>query len=276
MRDSNFPEKDLEILLTRIVYCLFAEDTGIFQTDLFFSYLNNRTNVDGSDTGSKLKEIFQILNTPIDKRQKNIDEELNEFPYINGDLFAEEMNIPAFDNNMRIKLLLCADLDWAKVSPALFGSLFQTVILPEEQRQEGAHYTSEKNILKTLKPLFLDYLEEKFIKIKEDRSTQKNSRLKKFHEDLSKIKILDPACGCGNFLIVAYRELRRLEIKVMKELYDPKQLSLDVNILSIITVNQFYGIELNYFATRIAKIALWLVDHQMNMELSDLFGVHYV
>lgn len=276
LRDSNFPEKDLEILLTRIVYCLFAEDTGIFQTDLFFNYLNNRTNVDGSDTGSKLKEIFQILNTPIDKRQKNIDEELNEFPYINGDLFAEEMNIPAFDNNMRIKLLLCADLDWAKVSPALFGSLFQTVILPEEQRQEGAHYTSEKNILKTLKPLFLDYLEEKFIKIKEDRSTQKNSRLKRFHEDLSKIKILDPACGCGNFLIVAYRELRRLEIKVMKELYDPKQPSLDVNILSIITVNQFYGIELNYFATRIAKIALWLVDHQMNMELSDLFGVHYV
>ena len=154
LKDNGFADKDLEILLTRVVYCLFAEDTGIFQPDLFFNYVKNRTNEDGSDTGSKLKELFQILNTPIDKRQKNIDQELDDFPYINGELFSEEMSIPAFDRNMRNKLLMCADLDWAKVSPALFGSLFQTVMLPEDQRQEGAHYTSEKNILKQLNLYF--------------------------------------------------------------------------------------------------------------------------
>ena len=275
LKDSGFKNKNLEILLTRIVYCLFAEDTGIFQPSLFFNYFLNRTNSDGSDTGTKLTELFQVLNTPLDKRQKNIDEELNEFPYINGDLFSEKMAIPSLTSVMRNKLLNCCDLDWAKVSPALFGSLFQTVILPEDQRQDGAHYTSEKNILKSINPLFLDYLKNKLKKIKEDRSTQRNSRLKKFHEELSKIKILDPACGCGNFLIVSYRELRRLEIEVMKELHDPKQQQLDVNILSLLTVNQFYGIEINFFAARIAKVALWLVDHQMNMELSDIFGVNY-
>lgn len=275
LKESGFKEKDLEIFLTRIVYCLFAEDTGIFQPSIFFNYFLNRTNPDGSDTGAKLTELFQILNTPFDKRQKNIDEDLNEFPYINGDLFSEKMQIPSLSSVMRSKLLNCCDLDWAKVSPALFGSLFQTVVLPEDQRQDGAHYTSEKNILKSINPLFLDYLKNKLAKIKEDRSTQKNYRLKKFHEELSKIKIFDPACGCGNFLIVSYRELRRLEIEVMKELYDPKQQQLDVNILSLLTVNQFYGIEINYFAARIAKVALWLVDHQMNMELSDIFGINY-
>tara|TARA_A100001037_G_C15135787_1_gene631057 strand:+ start:169 stop:2916 length:2748 start_codon:yes stop_codon:yes gene_type:complete len=278
LKDNGFADKDLEILLTRVVYCLFAEDTGIFQPDLFFNYIMNRTNEDGSDTGSKLKELFQILNTPIDKRQKNIDQELDDFPYINGELFSEEMSIPAFDRNMRNKLLMCADLDWAKVSPALFGSLFQTVMLPEDQRQEGAHYTSEKNILKTIRPLFLDYLQNKFKKIKEDRSTQKISRLKNFNKELSELKILDPACGCGNFLIVSYREIRKLEIEVMKEIYNPNQpqLDLDVNYLSLVTVDQFFGIEINHFATRIAKIALWLVDHQMNMLLSDIFGKSYV
>ena len=235
----------------------------------------NKTNPDGTDTGAKLTELFQTLNNPLESRQKNIDEDLNDFPYINGDLFSEEMKIPALNSVMRNKLLNCCDLDWAKVSPALFGSLFQTVIQPEDQRQEGAHYTSEKNILKSIKPLFLDYLKEKLIKIKEDRSTQKNSRLKNFHKELSKIKILDPACGCGNFLIVSYRELRRLEIEVLKELHGTKQQQLDVNILSLLTVDQFFGIEINYFATRIAKIAIWLVDHQMNMELSNLFGISY-
>ena len=144
LKESGFKEKDLEIFLTRIVYCLFAEDTGIFQPSIFFNYFLNRTNPDGSDTGAKLTELFQILNTPFDKRQKNIDEDLNEFPYINGDLFSEKMQIPSLSSVMRSKLLNCCDLDWAKVSPALFGSLFQTVVLPEDQRQDGAHYTSEK------------------------------------------------------------------------------------------------------------------------------------
>lgn len=278
LKDNGFRDKDLEILLTRIVYCLFAEDTGIFPPSAFFNHILRKTNEDGSDTGSKLQELFEILNTPYNKRQKNLDEDLNDLQFINGELFSEKMTIPAFDRMTRIKLLECAGLDWSKVSPALFGSLFQTVMLPEEQRQEGAHYTSEKNILKTIQPLFLDYLINKFNKIKEDRSSQKKIRLKKLINQLSEIKVLDPACGCGNFLIISYRELRRLEIKILKEIYNSQQQELDLNInyLSQIKVDQFYGIEINHFASRIAKIALWLVDHQMNMELSDVIGKHYI
>jgi hypothetical protein len=278
LKNNGFDDKDLEILLTRIVYCLFAEDTGIFPPSAFFNHILRKTNEDGSDTGSKLQELFQILDTPYEKRQKNLDEDLNDLQFINGDLFSEKMTIPAFDRMTRIKLLECAGLDWSKVSPALFGSLFQTVMLPEEQRQEGAHYTSEKNILKTIQPLFLDYLTNKFNKIKEDRSSQRKIRLQKLIDELSKIKVLDPACGCGNFLIISYREIRRLEIKILKEIYNSQQKELDLNInyLSQIKVDQFYGIEINHFASRIAKIALWLVDHQMNMELSDVIGKHYI
>ena len=275
IKSSGFNEKDLEIFLTRIVYCLFAEDTGIFQPNIFRSYLEEKTNIDGSDVGSKLTELFQILDTKIENRQSNLDEDLQIFPYINGDLFSEDMTIPSLTSEMRKKIINCCSLDWSKVSPALFGSLFQTVLNINEQRDEGAHYTSEKNILKTIKPLFLDYLYAKLQKLKDDRSTQKISRLKAFHEEISKLNLLDPACGCGNFLIVAYRELRVLEIEVFKEIYPSNQLQLDVNILSSVTVDQFYGIELNHFAVRIAKIAMWLVDHQMNQALSDLYGISY-
>jgi hypothetical protein len=275
IKSSGFNEKDLEIFLTRIVYCLFAEDTGIFQPDIFRSYLEEKTNIDGSDVGSKLTELFQTLNTKTEDRQLNLDEDLKIFPYINGDLFSEDMTIPSLTSDMRKKIVNCCSLDWSKVSPALFGSLFQTVLDIDEQRDEGAHYTSEKNILKTIKPLFLDFLYAKFHKLKEDRSTQKISRLKAFHDEISKLNFLDPACGCGNFLIVAYRELRILEIEIFKEIYPANQLQLDVNILSSVTVDQFYGIELNHFAVRIAKIAMWLVDHQMNQALSDLYGVAY-
>jgi hypothetical protein len=275
IKSSGFNEKDLEIFLTRIVYCLFAEDTGIFQPNIFRRYLEEKTNIDGSDVGSKLTELFQIMDTKIENRQSNLDEDLHIFPYINGDLFSEDMTIPSLTSEMRKKIINCCSLDWSKVSPALFGSLFQTVLDINEQRDEGAHYTSEKNILKTIKPLFLDYLYAKLQKLKDDRSTQKISRLKAFHEEISKLNFLDPACGCGNFLIVAYRELRVLEIEVFKEIYPSNQLQLDVNILSSVTVDQFYGVELNHFAVRIAKIAMWLVDHQMNQALSDLYGISY-
>lgn len=275
IKSSGFAEKDLEIFLTRVVYCLFAEDTGIFQPDSFRNFLELKTSEDGSDVGAKLTELFQVLNTKEENRQSNLDQDLNAFQYINGDLFSEQMTIPSLNSEMRKKIIDCCYLDWAKVSPALFGSLFQTVLDEGEQRQEGAHYTSEKNILKIIKPLFLDYLYEKLDKLKQDRSTQKISRLKDFHNKLGEINFLDPACGCGNFLIVAYRELRRLEIEVFREIYSNNQLQLDVNILSTVTVDQFHGIELNHFAVRIAKIAIWLVDHQMNQELSDNYGVSY-
>src|SRR6266567_6130379 len=177
---------------------------------------------------------------------------------------------------MRKALLECCYFNWSKVSPALFGSLFQTVMLPQEQRKGGTHYTSERNILKTIHPLFLDELKEEFNKIKISKSTQRESQLEKFHQRLGELTFLDPACGCGDFLILAYRELRLLEIEVLEALYPDRQLYLDVRDLSKIDVDQFYGIEIEEFPVRIAEAAMWLVDHQMNMKLSEVFGQAFV
>jgi hypothetical protein len=258
------------------MFCLFADDTGIFEKDHFFFYLENRTNPDGSDLGGHLLTLFDVLNTPENERQKTLDEDLARFPYVNGALFKDHIRPVSFDSAMREALLQCCRFDWTKVSPALFGSLFQTVMLPEEQRKKGAHYTSEKNILKVIKPLFLDELWEEFERIKNNKK-----RLEEFHEKLSQIRIMDPACGCGNFLILAYRELRDLEIEVLKAI-NPKDRHglqtrvLDISSLSRIDVDQFYGIELEEFPARIAEVAMWLIDHQMNIKLSEVFGQAYV
>jgi N-6 DNA Methylase len=181
---------------------------------------------------------------------------------------------------MRGALLQCCYFQWEKVSPALFGSLFQTVMLPKAQRAQGAHYTSEKNILKTIHPLFLDDLRGEFETIKQSTGTQRGSKLQKFHDKLATLTFLDPACGCGNFLILAYRELRELELDVLDAGYPKnktgeRQLVLDVSKLSRIDVDQFYGIEIEEFPARIAEAAMWLTDHQMNMKLSDMFGEVY-
>lgn len=179
---------------------------------------------------------------------------------------------------MRQALLQCCYFDWSKVSPALFGSLFQTVMLPEEQRKGGAHYTSERNILKTIQPLFMDELREEFERIRDSKSTQRKSQLEKFHAKLGTLTFLDPACGCGNFLILAYRELRLLEIEVLEALYPKGEASrvTDISHLSQIDVDQFYGVEIEEFPARIAEAAMWLMDHQMNMRLSEAFGQAFV
>lgn len=226
----------------------------------------------------RLIHLFQVLDTPENNRQSTLDEDLDAFPYVNGELFKETIRMPSFNSVMRSALLTCCYFNWSKVSPALFGSLFQTVMLPEEQRQGGAHYTSERNILKVIKPLFLDELREEFEKIKSDKSTQKKSRLERFHDKISNLTFLDPACGCGNFLILAYRELRQLELEILEEIYPEKerQAVLNISDLSKIDVDQFYGIEIEEFPVRIAEAAMWLVDHQMNMKLSEAFGQVFV
>lgn len=276
LEDSGYTGGDLERLLVRIMFCLFADDTGIFEPDSFLRYVEDRTSEDGSDLGSRLVHLFEILDTPPERRQKTLDEDLTRFPYVNGQLFSDSIRTPSLDAAMRTALLQCCYFDWTKVSPALFGSLFQTVMLPEEQRKGGAHYTSERNILKTIQPLFLDELREEFATIRDSRSTQRKSQLEKFHTKLGSLTFLDPACGCGNFLILAYRELRLLEIEVLEALYPDRQLSLDVRQLSKIDVDQFYGIEIEEFPVRIAEAAMWLVDHQMNMRLSESFGQAFI
>jgi len=278
LRESGYAQHDLELFLVRLLFCMFADDTGIFERDIFKQLIECRTNIDGSDTGMWLTLLFEVLNTPIEKRQKNLDEDLAQFPYINGSLFDKTVHIPSFDSKMRKALLDCCYYTWNGVSPAIFGSLFQCVADKVKRRTLGEHYTTEKNIMKTISPLFLDDLKAEFEKLKNDKSTAKNSKLKAFQQKLAKLKFLDPACGCGNFLVIAYRELRELELGILKELYVKKgQIYelFDVERLSLIDVDNFYGIEIEEFPAKIAEVAMWICDHQMNIELSKAFGKYY-
>ena len=271
LKEIGYSGHSLEVYLVRLLFCLFADDTTIFEKQQFLDYLTQRTNVDGSDLASKLQELFQVLNTPQASRFKNLDEQLNEFPYINGKLFEEILPIASFDASMRQALLNCCTLDWSKISPAIFGSMFQSVMNPVERRNLGAHYTSEKNILKLIQPLFLDELWKEFEDAKNDKR-----KLTQLHSKISKLKFLDPACGCGNFLVITYRELRLLELEIFRALNKSGQRVLDVGNLVLLNVDQFYGIEFEEFPARIAEVAMWLIDHQMNMMVSQEFGEYFV
>jgi len=265
----------LEIFLVRLIYCLFADDTGIFPRDHFRFLLEEKTREDGTDTGTLIAQVFQTLDTPPEKREKALDEDLEKFPYVNGALYEEVLRFPNFDSRMRRTLLECLTFDWSRVSPAIFGSMFQSVMDPSTRRNLGAHYTSERNILKVVRGLFLDDLYREYEAVKGDLR-----KLNRFHERIARLRFFDPACGCGNFLIIAYRELRRLEIAVLKQMRKlrgrfAETLQTDISLLSLIDVDAFYGIELGEFPVRIAEVALWLTDHQMNMELSAEFGQTY-
>jgi hypothetical protein len=262
---------ELEVYLVRLLFCLFADDTGIFMPrGAFDDYIRVRTSEDGSDLAAKVAELFQVLNQPVEKRLKNLDEQLAAFPYVNGKLFQEMLPTAAFDRAMRDKLLACADLDWGQISPAIFGSLFQGIMNKELRRSLGAHYTSEKNILKAIGPLFMDDLKAEFERIK-----SQPSKLKAFHEKLGNIQVLDPACGCGNFLVISYRDIRLLELEVIKKLHGKQiqQLGLDVVDQYVkVDVDQFHGIEIEEWPAQIARVAMWLIDHQMNLLVGQFFG----
>ena len=273
---SGYTGHDLEQFLVRIVFCLFADDTGIFEPrDIFFDFLENRTQKDGSDLGGYLAQLFQVLNTPEDRRPTTLDEDLNRFPYINGDLFRDPLLIPSFNSEMRQRLIDACTFDWSSISPAIFGSLFQSVMDKDERRAQGAHYTTEKNILKVIEPLFLDALRDEFHHLKSRRDSRRIPEMIAFQQRLGELRFLDPACGCGNFLIIAYRELRALEIEVLKEIRPRGQLDALAELLSVVDVDQFYGIELGEFPAHIAEVALWMMDHLMNNRLSLEFGQTY-
>ena len=277
LKASGYEGHDLQLFLVRIVFCLFADDTGIFEPrDLLLQFIEERTSADGADLGPWLARVFQVLNTPLDRRQKALDEDLSRFPHVNGDLFADPLLIPDFDVAMREALLEAGRFDWTAISPAIFGALFQSVMEPAERRAAGAHYTTEKNILKVIEPLFLDALRAEFNHLKERRDGRSLADLRKFRARLGSIRCFDPACGCGNFLIIAYRELRSLEIEVLKEMAQRTVgVQLAVDVWSVIDVDQFYGIELGEFPARIAATALWMMDHIMNTRLSLEFGQTY-
>lgn len=276
LEDSGFTGHDLERFLVRLVFCLFADDTGVFEPrGIFLEFLETRTSEDGSDLGGWLTKLFEVLDTEEKRRSRHLDEDLAQFPYINGDLFKSATRIPDFNSEMRDALIEASRFDWSPISPAIFGSLFQSVMDREERRQQGAHYTTEKNILKVIGPLFLDELRAEFEKIKTLR-TNRAARLGEFQDKLGRLRFLDPACGCGNFLVIAYRELRLLELELLQELFgDQSQLILDVSALSKIDVDQFAGIEIGEFPARIAETAMWMMDHIMNSRLSLAFGKSY-
>jgi len=273
---TDYGGHDLEVLLVRLLFILFADDTRIFNNkDQFFDLIERRTAADGSDTGRWLGDLFEVLNTPADKRQSTLDADLAEFPYINGRLFEERIRPVTFDNAMRGILIEACEFDWGEVSPAIFGGLFESVIDKVTRRKQGAHYTPEDAILRLIGPSFLDELQAEFARYKSLRSG-KDEALARLHDRLARSTFLDPACGAGNFLVVTYRELRELEREIIKERFaragGVQQVS-DVAKLSRINVDQFFGIEIDEFPARIAEVALWMTDHIANTRLGEDFGV---
>ena len=270
LKAAGYTGHPLEVLLVRLLFCLFADDTGIFEQQSFRELIEQRTGEDGADLGARLAELFQVLNTEPARRQKNLDPQLAAFPYVNGAVFAEPLPIAQFDSAMRQALLDCCGLNWAAISPAIFGAMFQSVMDARARRNLGAHYTSEANILKLIKPLFLDELRAEFERVKGNKT-----RLLEFHQKLRRLSFLDPACGCGNFLVITYRELRLLELDVLRAAHTSGQRVLDIHRMIELNVDQFHGIEIEEFPAQIAQVALWLVDHQMNQKVAEEFGMYF-
>jgi hypothetical protein len=273
LKAMGYEGHELEVYLVRLLFCLFADDTSIFERRQFQDLIEQRTAEDGQDLAQWLAHLFEVLNAPPEKRLTRLDEQLAAFRYVNGSLFAEHLRTADFDRDMREILIECCSLDWSRISPAIFGALFQSVMKPELRRNLGAHYTSEKNILKVIEPLFLEELRAEFERVK-----GQPKRLAEFHDRIAKLKFFDPACGCGNFLVIAYRELRLLELEILRVVHKKAAtLSLDVSQFNILCdVDQFYGIEIEEFPAQIAQTALWLMDHQMNMGVSEEFGNYFV
>ena len=275
---SNYGGHQLRVLLVRLVFLMFADDTGALgETGAFEDFIERKTSADGSDLGARLAQLFQVLNTSEAQRQSTLEEPLLTMPYVNGQLFSEPIQMAAFNTAMREILLRVCHFNWSKISPAIFGSMFQSVMKPAERHQIGAHYTTEKNILKLIRPLFLDELEAELDRIKNDARS-----LRAFTARLRKLTFFDPACGCGNFLVIAYRELRALELRAIRRILEldkrfrEGQLGIDVTLLAQVNVDQFYGIEVEEFPARIAEVAMYLMDHLANQQLSQEFGQYIV
>lgn len=265
--NEEMDTKALNVFLTRILFCYFADDTGIFpQKNQFIDSVINNTNEDGKDLGEYLTRLFNVLDMPENKRV-DIHPCFKHFPYVNGGLFRDHYDAPRFTKESRKKLIEGGALDWSAINPDIFGSMFQAVIDPEQRRHLGQHYTSVTNIMKVLKPLFLDDLTAELDKIAElPLSIERDKKLKAFRAKLSKIKIFDPACGSGNFLIIAYKELCHLEIRTIELFFNKELMFLDIQL------DHFYGIEIDDFPCEIARLSLWLSQHQINMECTERFG----
>lgn len=268
-KNNHFESKEdihsLNVFLTRLLFCYFAEDTNIFPDNIFTSSISSHTSFDGSDVDSYMQRLFKIFNTPQDQREINTPEYLQKFPYVNGGLFRDVVKVPTFTTKSRNILIEIGQLQWSQINPDIFGSMIQAVVTPDHRGNMGMHYTSVPNIMKVIEPLFLDELYLEFEKAYENKS-----KLQSLLNRLTKIKIFDPACGSGNFLIIAYKKLRELEMSILKRIdVLSGQMSFS---FSEIKLTQFYGIELDDFAHEVAILSLWLAEHQMNLEFYKAFG----
>lgn len=272
----------LNVFLTRLLFCFYAEDTGIFKSKQFHDLIDGTTHIDGSDVDTLLFDLFEVLDLPESSPERQSKPtHLAAFPYVNGSLFEYQFAIPKFNARTRRILLECARLSWAEINPDIFGSMFQAVIDPEQRGSLGQHYTSVSNIMKVIQPLFLDELREELgtIQALSNENRHKNNkaeRLESLLDRISKIKVFDPACGSGNFLIIAYKELRKLEIEILKAQREvtlgAKDNLLGLGFDSVISLDSLYGIEYDDFASQIARLSLWLAEHQMNVLFEQEFG----
>ena len=278
---SGYSDHEASIFLIRTLFCLYGDDAGLWERDLFTEFLDTRTREDGSDLGAQLAVLYQTLKTPVERRQSTLDELIARFPYVNGGFFEERLDIPSFSSAMRDELIRACAFDWSGISPAVFGSLFQAVKSPEARRELGEHYTSETNILKTLEPLFLDELRQKFAD-----HVHNAKELTDLRKELGELRIMDPACGCGNFLVVAYRELRRLDTEILVRIRELELARKDNDEFQatmffddrgehaeiMVQLDHFVGIEIEEWPARIAQTALHLAHHQANREMERLLG----
>jgi type I restriction-modification system DNA methylase subunit len=270
LEDHGFEGHETSIFLIRILFLLFGDDTGMWTKNTFLKLVMG-TKEDGTDIGPKLDTLFEVLNTSEDKRPKDLGDDFKSFPYVNGGIFAEKISVINFNKKMRVALVDVANYDWTTINPTIFGSLFQLIKNKEARRELGEHYTSEENINKIVYPLFLDELQERLASAWDNKK-----ELKKLRQDLAKIKVFDPACGCGNFLVVSYRHLRQLELELIVRLNNlegkQESMQLDGSMGLSITLNQFYGIEIEEWPAQVARMALFLTDHQENLRLERITG----
>ena len=271
LEKTGYSEHESSVFLVRLLFALYGDDSGMWERDLFYEFLEKRTREDGTDLGAQLVMLFQIMNQPEALRPAKMDSLLSRFPYVNGGIFGESTSIPYFDSTMRELLIEACMFNWSEISPAIFGSLFQSVKSAKARRQLGEHYTTEINILKTIEPLFLDELRTEFKTYYHDVK-----RLEKLRDRIGQLQVMDPACGCGNFLVVAYRELRQLDLEILKRLeeLDPSAggtLFFERENLNV-KLENFAGIEIEEWPARIAQTALYLVDHQANQKLAMSLG----
>jgi type I restriction-modification system DNA methylase subunit len=260
---------ELNVFLSRLLFCFFAEDTKIFADNQFSDAISSHTNEDGSDLADYLKRLFTVLNQA-ESNRPGLPDYLSSFPYVNGGLFKDDIQIPAFSRKSRKILIECgAELDWSDINPDIFGSMFQAVVHTEQRSNMGQHYTSVPNIMKVIEPLFLNDLYEEL-----DKHQDSQKKLLELQQRIGKIKIFDPACGSGNFLIIAYKELRKLEMEILKRLQELEfeKSGQMFKPFSVIQLSQFYGIEIDDFAHEVAILSLWLTEHQMNVVFKDEFG----